>query len=130
VTFVESVRGLFRSGRTPKLNDVVSHEGAFGKKGGEDGAYRIVDFIERAVIQDSAAKVVVFCKFQNRRFTVTCLLDDLVWLEEDRAWMIPGRLLNAAQKKQWMEILGAKFPPPADKHVTARAFLRAQGAID
>jgi hypothetical protein len=126
---VERVRSFGRA-RSPKVRDLVSHEGAFGKKGDQDGAYRIVDFPERAVIADGEPKRVRFVRFENRRYSVLAMADELVWLEEDTAWMLPGRLLSAEQKKEWMKLLGAKYPPPPEKHVEARAFLRSQGAIE
>jgi len=113
----------------PKLGDFVSHEGAFGKAGDENGAYRVIDFAERAVITDGEPKVVRFCRFANRRFTVTCLVDELEWVKEDGAWMLPGRLLSTYQKKCWMVMLGVKFPPAADKHRSARAFLKSEGVL-
>lgn len=62
---------------------------------------------------------------EGRVKDVSCRVEDLVWLDEDGAWYLPGRLLSKADRQRWRAITGSPFPPPPDKHVEARQLLRS-----
>lgn len=62
---------------------------------------------------------------EGRAKDVSCRVEDLVWLDEDSAWYLPGRLLSKADRQRWSVIAGSPFPPPPDQHVEARKLLRA-----
>jgi len=117
--------------RTVALGDYVSHDGCWGAaEGDENGPFIVTGFTRRAALtQDGEPTVVNFVIFENRRYRVECQESDLVWLDEDNAWMLPGRLLSRKQRELWSAAIGVKQPPPAGKHVEARRFLGLMGAI-
>jgi hypothetical protein len=104
---------------TPQVGDLVSHEGYWGDC---EDAFRVVGF--RKTFNDRD-EVVQLCIFENSKFKVTCLASELVWLDEDSAWMLPGRLLSRRQRAMWMDVTGVRTLPPAEKHVSARKALLA-----
>jgi hypothetical protein len=112
----------------PQIGDRVSHEGNFS-------GYSITKFIPRAVMTDTGPVTVILCVFESQKNEVTCNLNDLQWLDEDMAWYLPGRLLDANLKARWREHMSKnlgyelKYGPSENKHVEARDFLRAVGVL-
>jgi hypothetical protein len=59
-----------------------------------------------------------------RGTTVGVNVNDLEWLESDKAWTVPGRLLSHEDRKRWRSASGVRSGPARDKHLEARAYLR------
>lgn len=110
----------------PAVDEMISHdseeglvidsierhkETALALRYGESGSCRIVKF--RSIPDED-----------GRQKDVSCLVEDLVWLEEDTAWYLPGRLLSKADRAEWQQATGSRFPPHPAKHVEARRLLR------
>ena len=66
--------------------------------------------------------------FENKGFRVQCCTDDLEWFEEDKAWILPGRLLTKEQRILFRQETNVAVLPP-DNHPAARKFLRDNGLI-
>lgn len=107
------------SARKPKKGDPVTHEGQ---------AYEILDLVPKAYLDaDGQPTSMVVCIFDNPSYQVKCNAQELVWLDEDGAWFLPGRLLSQEARAKWRSLMGMSMGPPAHKHLEARAFLRSQG---
>lgn len=61
--------------------------------------------------------------FENEKRRVRCDASELVFLKEENAWYLPGRILSREQRREFMRIAGTSTPP-AD-HVMARKVLKA-----
>src|SRR5262245_1551505 len=106
--------------RTPAIGDLVSHEGCWAPSGDQYGPFKIVGFKARPALDDAGKPFVLHCTvFDNERFSVECQTAELVWLEEDGAWMLPGRLLSRPQRRLWQQKVGVNTGPPAEKHIEA-----------
>ena len=120
--------GLRPDERRPQVGDSVSHDGWFR-------AFRITALPVQSYIDGQGRpQVLELCVFENAQRQVVCRLDELVWLEEDKSWMLPGRLLSEEQRRRWRDLMSRDTGvpvqgPPADKHVEARAFLKQRGAL-
>ncbi len=66
--------------------------------------------------------------FENKGFRVQCSTDELEWFEEDKAWILPGRLLTKEQRILYRQKTNAAVLPPED-HPKARKYLRDNGLI-
>ncbi len=94
----------------PAAGAMISHDS-------EEGL--VIDSIERRIVRFRTIP-----DENGRKKDVSCLVEDLVWLEEDKAWYLPGRLLSRADRAEWQEVTGSRFPPHPAKYVEARKLLR------
>lgn len=110
--------------RTPQVGDLVTHDGCWPMFPPGSEPYQITGFVKKAALDESGEPTAVrICVFENARYRVECLASELEWLDEDGAWMLPGRLLSRAQRRVWQQQLGIRQGPDPAKHVEARAFL-------
>lgn len=99
---------------TPKVGDLVIHHGV---------VHEIKRLNPRARINrdTGAAETVETVVFENERYHVVALLEDVKWSEEDQAWYLPGRVLSRDERTLLQAISGAW--PPATSHLTMRKVL-------
>ncbi len=107
--------------RAPAVGDSVSHEG-------DVAGFRITALIPR-FNPDSGAPVTV-AVFEHESLQVACVAAELVWLDEDQAWHLPGRLLSGAERDLWAAHHGGAPRNRPEDHVAARATLRSSHAED
>lgn len=101
----------------PNIGDKVSHEGL-------PAGYEITELMDRYDPDDGHKFVLV--TFENVRYAVKADAAELVWLEEDGAWFLPGRLLSQAERDLWAATWGGPNRNRPQDHVTARAALLAE----
>ena len=89
--------------RKVKVGDKVSHEGNWIGHDHEDGDFVVVSQADGGSDPSNPLMRVkdFFTFFENVRFKVKAITADLVWLEEDGAWMLPGRLITRDQRKAY-----------------------------
>lgn len=128
-TSADELLDIVENENGPEIGDAVSHDGL-------ERGYRITEIASKALLTEAnEAYVDYFCTFENDLKKVTCWWKELIWLEEDQAWMLPGRLLNEEQKELWREQVGiltgtkVRFGPAPEKHVEARTFLKTIGVL-
>lgn len=105
---------------TPKIGDRVSHEGL-------PAGYRITA-IDARFDPDTGARFAIV-SFENDRYAVKADAAELVWLEEDGAWHLPGRLLSQAERDLWAVTWGGPNRNRPQDHVTARKALLAEHPV-
>ena len=112
--------------RKVKVGDAVSHEGNWSGHDYEDTDFEVVDLRAGGEDpEDPLRRLPNFlCTFENDRYKVSCLTEDLKWLEEDGAWHMVGRLLTRAQRAAFCLLTGSTSCNP-NGHIGARAIMRS-----
>lgn len=107
--------------RQPAVGDRISHEG-------DVAGFVITALIPRHDTSTGAPLTVAV--FEHESLQVACVASELVWLEEDDAWYLPGRLLSGAERDLWAAHYGGAARSRPQDHVAARATLRSSHAED
>ena len=104
-----------------KVGDAVSHDGNWIGHDHENTDFAIVELKAGGEDPDDPLRRLpgFLCTFENDRYKVTCLTSDLVWLEDDGAWMMTGRLLSRPQRDAFCLLTGAINCHPK-AHISAR----------
>lgn len=107
--------------RKVKVGDPVSHEGNWIGHDHIDGDYVVVSQADGGSDPDNPLMRIqdFLTTFENERFEVTALTADLEWLEEDKAWYLPGRLLTKDQRKAYCILTESSSCSPK-VHISAR----------
>lgn len=109
--------------RQPAVGDKVSHEG------------RVADYTITAIrpgFDPETGAPITKAVWENDVYAVAGNVAELVWLPEDNAWYLPGRLLSGAERDLWAKHYGGanRNRPSMESHVEARATLREQHASE
>jgi len=99
---------------SPKVGDKVLHHGR---------AHTITKIIPKARVNATTGEpeMCPLVRFENARYGVTGLLDDLRWSEEDGAWILPGRVLSKDERTV-IQAMSNNWPPP-ESHLVFRQLL-------
>lgn len=87
--------------RKVKVGDPVSHEGNWIGHDHEDDDYVVIGFMSGGADPSDPLRRLpnYITTFENDRFKVKCLTEDLEWSKEDEAWFLPGRILTRDQRR-------------------------------
>ncbi len=107
--------------RKVKVGDPVSHEGNWIGHEHENTDFVVVQLKAGGSDPSDPLRRLPnhICVFENDRFKVNCLTEDLEWIPEDEAWALPGRLLTREQRATFCVLTESSVCSPK-AHQSAR----------
>ena len=107
--------------RKVKVGDPVSHDGNWIGHDHENSDYVVVELKSGGSDPGDPLRRLAnhICVFENDRYLVTCLTDELEWVPEDEAWALPGRLLTREQRQVYCTLTESPSCSPK-AHQSAR----------